>query len=221
MRFVTSIVVLLLIVLSSGSAMRAQTCGGSFAKFVVLDSKEMKVPDVTIELVAELPREEYLKLKARKGYIGYGDFSPRLTPPEVEELVARAGPGARDTDFCGNPLMQRANSTRVRNPEDRLNHRDGSIENFGFCTSEVFSRVYLLKISAPGYVTDYYMGSYLGGCAQRHSFVLNRLPDTKLNQSQKPTADGNAGWIDPARATGRELSTSSANRFARPANATG
>jgi len=208
-----------------------QRCGGSFAKFIVTDAKEVRVADVTIELIAELPREEYLKHKARKGYSEYSGFSFKLNLSEAEELQAHTVPSAKDTDSCNNPLKQRANSTRVRTPEDFLNQRDGSVKNFGFCTSEVFSRVYLLKISAPGYVTDYYMGRYLGGCWGSYSFVLTKLPDTKLNQSQKPTVDGSKEKIGRARVSTRPSLRSSAtipiqirrstdNRYARPENAT-
>ena len=129
-----------------------QRCGGSFARFVITDAKEVRIPDVTIELIAELSRE-YLKHRTDNGYVQYSSFSVKLSPSEAEELQAHAVSFAKDTDFCGNPLKQHANSTAVRNPEDLLKQRDGSVKNFGFCTSEVFSRVYLLKISAPGYVT--------------------------------------------------------------------
>jgi len=161
-----------------------QLCGGSFAKFVVTDSTGVKVSDATIELVAELPREEYLKHKTRKGNVEHGGYSFTLTAPEAEDLMTRAVPMTVDKDFCGNPLKQRAKSTPVKSREDVAKSREGSIDNFGFCTSEVFSRVYLLKISAAGYVTDYYIGRYLGGCWRSYSFVLTRSPDPKLSQSK-------------------------------------
>lgn len=150
--------------MSSGSDIRAQACGGGFAKFVAVDSGSTSVPDVTIELVAELPREEYVKYKLRKGHVEYGGFSFKLSASEAEELVALGVPSRKDTDFCGNPLKQRANSTRVKTHEDVVEHRNGSVKHFGFCTLETYSRIHLLKISAPRYVTDYYVGTYLGGC---------------------------------------------------------
>ena len=170
-----------LIALNSASYTQAQACGGGFAKFVVVDSEGTGVPDVTIELVAEPPREEYMKYKLRKRDVEYGGFSFKLSASEAEELMTPAVPMRVDKDFCGNPLKQRANFTRVKNHEDVLEHRDGSIKHFGFCTLETYSRIYLLKISAPGYVTDYYVGSFLGGCGGSYSFVLTKINDTKLN----------------------------------------
>jgi hypothetical protein len=76
-----------LIALNSGSDTQAQACGGGFAKFVVADSESTSVPDVTIELVAELPGEEYVKYKLRKRDVEYGGFSFKLSASEAEELM--------------------------------------------------------------------------------------------------------------------------------------
>jgi hypothetical protein len=184
-RPVLSAVLGVLIALSSGSDTQAQACGGGFAKFVVVDAKEVEVPDVTIELVAELPREEYAKYKLRKGHVEYGGFSFKLSASEAEELVARGVPSRKDTDFCGNPLKQRANYTRVKTHEEVVERRDGSVKYFGFCTLETYSRIYLLKISAPGYITDYYVGTYLGGCGGSYSFILTKSPETTNSTSHK------------------------------------
>jgi hypothetical protein len=78
------------------------------------------------------------------------------------------------TDVCGNPLKQRANSTRVKDLDDFRKGSEGSVSNLGFCASESNHGVTLLKISAPGYTTDYYLGSYLRGCFYRYSFVLSK-----------------------------------------------
>jgi len=88
----------------------------SFAKFVVVDTEDKSVPDVTIELVAEIPNEEYLKYKTRRGYVEYGAFSFKLPPADAEQLLAQAVTIRRGMDFCGNPLKLRANSTLVRTP---------------------------------------------------------------------------------------------------------
>lgn len=158
---------------------KAQLCGKSFAKFVVVDSESKSVSDVTIELIAELPAEVYLEFKAEEQYEEYGDFSFKLAPQNVEQLLKRAVPLPMSTDLCGNPFKQRANSTPVKNLQDSRKGHAASVTNFGFCASEGNRAVTLLRISAPGYVTDYYVGSYLRGCIYHYSFVLTRLPKTK------------------------------------------
>jgi len=192
-----SVVLGFLIALTFGSHVQAQSCGGGFAKFIVVDSENTSVPNVTIELLAELPREEYAKYKLRKGSVQHGGSSFKLSPSEAQELGARAVPNAKVTDFCGNPVKQRVNSTRVKTHKDALEQGDGSVKNFGFCTLETYRRVYLLKISAPGYVTDHYIGTYLGGCGASYSFVLTKLSDTKLSQSQEPPVVRNKKRIGP------------------------
>jgi hypothetical protein len=177
--FVLSAVLGVPIALVSGSAIHAQSCGGGFARFLITYSESTGVPDAAIELVAELPRAEYVNFKLRKRYVEYGGFSFKLSPSEAEELLARTVPMSVEKDFCGNPLKQRVNSTRVKTHEDVVEQRDGTIKHVGFCTLETYKRIYLLKISAPGYVTDYYVGTYLGGCGGSYSFVLTKLPETK------------------------------------------
>lgn len=146
-----------------------QLCGKSFAKLVVVDDKGKDVSDVTVELVGELPKADYEKFKREKGYVEYGAFNFRLSASEAEEMLKHTVPLGRGTDFCGNPLKQQKNVTVVRDVDAR---RQASADNFGFCTVEGYFGTNLLKISAPGYVTDYYLGSYLRGCWYGYSFVL-------------------------------------------------
>jgi hypothetical protein len=143
-----------------------------------VDSESKNVSDVTIELVAELPYEVYLEFKAQKRYEEYGAFSFKLSPKDAEELLKRAVPLRSTTDACGNPLKLRANFTRVKSLKDFLKGREASVDNVGFCASESNHGVTLLRISAPGYVTDYYVGSYLRGCIPDYSFVLSRVEKT-------------------------------------------
>ena len=44
----------------------AQLCGGTFAEFTVIDGEGNEVPDVTLELVAELSHENYDEFMRKK-----------------------------------------------------------------------------------------------------------------------------------------------------------
>ncbi|HYO99230.1 MAG TPA: hypothetical protein VER76_03365 [Pyrinomonadaceae bacterium] len=150
---------------------QAQKCLFAFARFFVSDTEGKPVPDVTIELLGEVPEKVYAALaaEARKRDIYNQDF--KLLPPEVKETVKRSIPMSRGGDLCGNPFKQRANSTKVK----RWHKGEASTENFGFCNAVGHQRQpFLLKISAPGYVTDYYVGKYLTDCLQHVSAVMSK-----------------------------------------------
>lgn len=138
---------------------------------MVVDDKGKDVPDVTVELVGELPKADYETFKREKGYVEYGAFNFRLSTSEAEEMLKHTVPLRGGTDFCGNPLKQRKNVTLVK-AISVVNGRQPSADNFGFCAVEGYFGTNLLKISAPGYVADYYLGSYLRGCWYGYSFVL-------------------------------------------------
>lgn len=158
----------------------AQLCGRSFAQFVVVDDKGKEVSDVTIELVAELPYKDYDEFMVKKGMSAYGGGSNiKLLREESEELLKLSVPLRRSTDHCGNLLKQQKTFTQVKNVEDSVTGRDGTVKHFGFCASENDQSVILLRVSAPGYSTDYYVGHYLGGCGHKYSFVLARTLSQK------------------------------------------
>jgi hypothetical protein len=156
----------------------AQTCGKSFAKFLVVDEKDKVIPEVTIELIGELPKSEYQKFKRAKGYKEYGGFNFKLAPSEAEEMLKLIVPIRSGTDFCGNPLKQRKDVTLVKNV-DVLSGRQPSAHNFGFCAADGYLGVNLAKLSAPGYQTEYYLGSYLRGCLDSYSFTLTRILNSR------------------------------------------
>lgn len=159
---------------------QAQLCGKSFAKFIVVDGQDKEVSDVTIELVAELPYEDFGKFMAKKALSGSGGgLNLKLSAEDSEELLKLSVRMRRSTDHCNNPLKQQLNVTRIRNVEDFVRGREGTVEHFGFCASENDQSVILLRASASGYVTNYYLGQYLGGCGHKYSLVLEALPKTR------------------------------------------
>jgi hypothetical protein len=160
---------LLALVLVCAADSRAQVCGGGFARIIVTDKDGKTIPDVTIELVAEMPDEEFSRYSKLWNLWNHTD-TKELCTQEAEEIAKQWNQVRRINDLCGNPLKQTANSTRI---ENRVG--TASTPDFGFCTSEgLMGRLYLLKITAPGYTTGYYAGYFLGGCKRTHKFVLSK-----------------------------------------------
>jgi hypothetical protein len=170
----------LFLTLLSTSVVQAQLCGQSFAQFTVTDSEGKSVPDVTVELLAELPDKDFKEFKIKKGYDEYGSFNFKLSRQDAKELLKRSIALSTTTDVCGNPFKQRSNSTRVKTSDDFMSERGASVKNFGFCALEHNRQVILLKLSAHGYPTGYYLGSYLRGCIHAYSFVLSKTGKEKV-----------------------------------------
>src|ERR1051326_2809342 len=190
------------------SATKAQRCGQGFDQFIVIDKKGKGVPNVTFELVAQVPLDFYLDLKKKTGRnnLVYSEIFG-LSPAEAEAVSKRTSPLERDADLCGNPLKQQAGETKVK----RLGppHVDEpSTENFGLCTSENGSVIYLLKISAPGYVTDYYVSGFLTGC-ERHSaiFVLKKGEEEVKRLNESIAAASSCGDAQQRHAAERETAS--------------
>lgn len=161
----------------------SQLCGYSFAKLQVLDSRGHAVSGATVELLAALPHRHYLDFDARRGGDGSIDgVNYHLTSDEYAELLKLAIPLKTSKDVCGNPLKLEANSTaiftRLRASEE-VDSRKASSKNFGFCTSENNQSIVFLRASAPGYTSEYYLGTYLGGCGHNYSFVLAKSSKKK------------------------------------------
>lgn len=165
-------VLLLCLMMCSAPRLQAQVCGGGFISFEISDSEGKSIPDVTIEIVAELVYEEYPEqLKNNeplKSYPAAALFNVyRISSRDADDIIKRRRPMNLDRDFCGNPLKQRANSTKVITMNS-----EPDTKNFGFCTGETYRRPLLLRISAPGYLSDYYIGPFLGGCGGTYKFAL-------------------------------------------------
>ena len=172
---------LLILAASSASNVQAQACGQSFARFIVSDSTGKSVSNATIELLTAPSKEEFEKLWEQYGNKEPG-FQPnpfKIPSSVAEEIIKQNLPLSRTEDFCGNPLKQTERKTKVKTLDDARNNREGSKKNFGFCTTENSDGKLLLKISAPGYITDYYIGGYLGGCSQGWGFVLTKGKNPK------------------------------------------
>ena len=162
------------------SNVQAQACGRAFAEILVSDAAGQRVQRVTIELVAEAPYEEYKMLESQALAQGDPGDNPALSSPghltaikvtkrDAEEIVRRSTPMDKTKDFCENPLKLQANTTV------KVYGQGESKTRLGFCTSEGYERhAFLLKISAPGYMTGYYVGAYLGGCRRTYKIVLDK-----------------------------------------------
>lgn len=167
---------LVILAVSSASNIQAQLCGQSFARFIVSDSAGGSVSNATIELLTVLSSDEYEELWEHYGNKESG-FQPnpfKIPSPVAANIIKKNPPLLRTEDFCGNPLKQTANQTEVKTLDEARNKREGNKKNFGFCIVEGSSPDFLLKISAPGYVTDYYIGHYLSGCEKGWYFILTK-----------------------------------------------
>lgn len=151
-RIMCRAIFLLCLTVLCASKAQAQACGRSFGEFIVSNAEGESISSVTVELIAQLPDNE-----SRKS--GYG-APVKVSRQEAEELVKLGTPLAGGEDECGNPFKQLSNTTGVRKfPKDAA-----SKKRLGFCRRETVDNTLLLRISAPGYVTQYYAGNYLGGC---------------------------------------------------------
>jgi hypothetical protein len=151
---------------------QAQACGGSFAEVRAKDSDGKEVRHVTIELIAEAPYEKYREKARDKAAVRVSwdnRTAFKVSAQEAKEMVKQS-PRMRTQDFCGNPLRQLAGSTKVK----RFPPYEATKTDFGFCTLETYFAPFLLEISAPGYVTDYYIGPFLGGCGSKYEFILTK-----------------------------------------------
>lgn len=145
-------VLLLCLLALFASKAQGQACGGSFGEFIVSDAEGKSISNVTVELIARLPDNE-----SRKS--GYG-APVKLSLRDAEELMRHGTSVSGGADFCGNPFKQLSNTTAVRKfPNDVASRK-----RLGFCRRETTDLTFLLRISAPGYATEYYAGNYLGGC---------------------------------------------------------
>jgi hypothetical protein len=174
MRTLTLTALLIILTLLCSSNAPAQRCGGAYAAFIVSDSAGNNISDVTIEVLAALANKDYKELWERYGNKkpGYQPHPFKLPAPIVDQVIKQSAPLKFSHDFCGNPLKQRANLTKVITWRELRQGSMPSEKNFGFCILENGIGQLLLKISAPGYLSDYYVGNYLGGCGTTLDFVL-------------------------------------------------
>jgi hypothetical protein len=172
-------ILLLLVLIAFPLNVPAQLCGGTFAEFAVINGEGNEVPDVTLELVAELSDKNYDEFMRKKAISPYGaGFNVRLSQEDSAELLKLSAPLHSSTDHCGNPLRQQKNITYVKNVEDYARGRDGTVKHFGVCTSENDQTIILARVSAAKHPTEYYVGHYLGGCHHKYSFVLSKAQKT-------------------------------------------
>jgi hypothetical protein len=198
MRVFTLITFGLVLVMLPAPNVQAQACGGSFNLIEVSDPEGKSIRDATIELVARLPEEEYYATTSDEGagiklsvqeYIKMierrlpvkrllGGAVIKVLAKDAEKIIKRKLPMYESNDRCGNPLAQIANLTKLKIHPEYLSlkvHPSGNHEiDFGFCTLENYHAPFLLKVSAPDYLTEYYAGHYLGGCGRTYKFVLTK-----------------------------------------------
>ena len=164
MRVTLLIIYLFVLITLSASTVHAQACGRAFNTVKVLDSEGRNIRSAIIEIVAQLPWKEYEKELRQNKIV-------KISEQDAEDIIKQDLPmDMTKGDVCGNPLKQRANVTKVKSyPVEALN-----IENLGFCTYEAYFHPFLLRVSASGYLTDYSLGYYLGGCGETYEIVLTK-----------------------------------------------
>ena len=180
---------------------QAQACGGSFNLIEVSDSEGKSIRDATIELVARLSEEEYYATDLEEGSgtkLSVQDYVKmiernlpvkrllsggviKVPAKDAKKIIKQKLPMYETKDRCGNPLTQITKLTKLKihpeylrltvHPYTKLSDYE---TDFGFCTLENYHAPFLLKVSAPGYLTEYYAGSYLGGCGGAYKFVLTK-----------------------------------------------
>jgi hypothetical protein len=184
MRILAPAAFLFFSIMLCASKIQAQACGWAFAHVTVSNSGGNVIPDVTIELIAEETGGKYYDKSRDEAVVkispGMGT-AVKVSAQDAVEIVKQSSPMTRTEDFCENALRQLANSTKVkRHPAYVI----GEVTNFGYCTQENYSQPFLLKVSAPGYVTDYYLGPFLGGCPRTYEIVLTKR-NGDLEKSRK------------------------------------
>lgn len=153
---------LLILALLSVIDVNAQSCGNDFKTIKVTDTKGKSISNLTIEIVAQLPREDYKDLDYHKII--------KIPVSDAKAAIKRNLPKTFSADIqCKNPLKQKAGKTKVKNIDEQ---KPPSTEYLGFCTAETLLEPLLLKVSAPGYLTDYYLGNFFGGCSMTYELVL-------------------------------------------------
>jgi hypothetical protein len=157
-----------------------QACSVGFIDVTVVDSEGRSVPRATIELVAEAPAD----------YPSHPYPARELTRQEADEIIGRGRPMSWQKDRCGNPLRQVARSTRVKRLFPRGSQKEFGVTNFGYCTTETLATLMLMKVSAPGYQTAYYLGPHLGGCSRDLRIVLIRAEAAPKKPPQTPLIPG-------------------------------
>jgi hypothetical protein len=173
MRMIVPTALVLFVVLVPVRNVPAQRCGGGFAAVTVSDSAGRNIAGVTIELMAVVPEEVYKELWHRQYEGHFQNWPVKLPAEDFDRVLKRSSSMDRSIDQCGNPLKQSANVTRVKNRREFAGGVEASTRNFGFCTTESDGRYLLLKVSAPGYRTDYSVGPYLGFCDESRVFILS------------------------------------------------
>jgi hypothetical protein len=154
---------------------QAQTCGYHFKKISILDSNGGNISGAMFEFVGVLSSGDFSEFAKSKGFPKfYGPFiSPKIFQADVEKLKTRIAPLNLKEDYCGNPLKQQYNVTKAKNVQDWVRGNEPSTNKFGICSVEDNYVIYLLKISAAGYTTDFYLGTFFAGC-DSYSFVLSK-----------------------------------------------
>lgn len=175
------LVLLLLFILTADG----QAGGGGFNSIKVLDSKGKNVPDVTIEIIAQLLREEYKDVKYKYGK------AVKIPAKKAQAAVKKRVPIDYTRDiFCKNPLRQIAGQTKVKRFGEQF---PPSVGNFGFCTGETYLAPLVLKVSAPGYLPGYYIGNFLGGCGAHYELILMKRKINLETLFEKLFVSTNAG----------------------------
>ena len=191
-RISLHIIILLFSIILVGSNTPAQVCGNGFVQVTVSDISGEAISDATIEIIAAFPKRSvdpaFYKSEENPPWMKYveptgGASFWTIRPKKIKKILKLTLSPDRVKDYCGNPLKQQLGVTPVKITSGSLTGYRGET-NFGYCTSELHSTLYILKVSAPGYLDSYFLSNFLGHCDRSVNFVLsarNRRKTKKLS----------------------------------------
>jgi hypothetical protein len=156
MRIITPIIFLFFLITIFALSINAQKCGGGHAGL----STSKAIPKATIEIIAVYGGNFTEFSEQDKALTNQGSL--KIPEQIVNRVIKESKLLQIQKDYCGNQLKQTVDKNVTKS-------------RFHFCTSEVDDRYYLLKISAPNYLTTYYVGMYLGGCSISRTLIIPKI----------------------------------------------
>ena len=153
----------------------AQICGPTTVLIGVYDSAGKPISNVTFEMLGSVPTDEKFKELSQK----YGEENYRYNfelPTAEGEALAKSKLGQlSDKDKCGKPFQKMISA----GPADEKDPKFGVCMFEGGSLGEV-----LIKLSAPGFVTAYYLNNAFRGCGTRAGYTLYRKGEKRPDKQK-------------------------------------